>query len=151
MVGDLVDREWVVIQDLGAFEQSDQLLSPDRGIAILAALLVGAMAVLLAPPAAQGQDSSQSVCRYVWDPVAFKRLRVCNETYYPSPPAPTQAAAAAEPPVRPSPGGRIETVPYDPADEARKAQLRATEHRAPSSLTLCQPPYRMTASDGCQK
>src|SRR6266446_4058948 len=115
------------------------------------ALRFAAMAVLIAPAAALAQGSSQSVCQYVWDPVAFKRLRVCNEAYYPSPPAPTQPAPAAEPPVRPSAGGRIETVPYDPADEARKAQLRATKPRASSSSTLCPPPYRMTASDGCQR
>jgi hypothetical protein len=115
------------------------------------ALRFAAMAVLLAPAAALAQGSSQSVCRYVWDPVAFQRLRVCNEAYYPPPPAPTQPEAAAERPVRPSPGGKSETVQYDPADEARKAQLRATAPRAPSSSTLCPPPYRMTVSDGCQR
>jgi len=115
------------------------------------ALRFAAMAVLLAPAAALAQGSSQSVCRYVWDPVAFQRLRVCNEAYYPPPPAPTQPEAAAERPVRPLPGGKSETVQYDPADEARKAQLRATAPRAPSSSTLCPPPYRMTVSDGCQR
>ena len=115
------------------------------------ALRFAATAVLLAPAAVQAQGSSQSVCQYVWDPVAFKRLRVCNEVYYPPAPTPTQPPPAAEPPANPTTGGKSVTVPYDPAEEARKAQLRATEHRDRPSSTLCPPPYRMTASDGCQK
>jgi hypothetical protein len=112
-------------------------------------LRFAAMAVLLVhAAAAQAQGSSQSVCQNVWDPVAFKRLRVCNEVYNPSPPQPPQSAPAAEPQV-----GRAtsETVPYDPADETRKVQLRAADHRDRPSSGLCPAPYRMTASDGCQK
>jgi len=46
------------------------------------ALCLVATAFLFAPvAAAQAQGSSQSVCQYVWDPVLFKRLRVCNEVY----------------------------------------------------------------------
>jgi hypothetical protein len=41
-------------------------------------------------------------------------------------------------------------IRYDPAAEARKAQLRTTERQDPSS-SLCPPPYRWTARDGCQK
>ena len=116
------------------------------------ALGLTAMALLFAPATvAQAQGSSRSVCQDVWDPVLFKRLRVCNEVYYPPPAPPPQPALAAEPPVRRTIGGGSETVPYDPVHEARKAQLRATEHRASPSSSLCPPPYRMTVSDGCQR
>lgn len=62
--------------------------------------------------------------------------------YYPSslrlpPPAP-------EPPVTHMTGG-------DAVAEGPEAQLRATEHEEPPNLSLCPPPYRMTARDGCQK
>jgi hypothetical protein len=60
--------------------------------------------------------------------------------YYPSPLPPP----APEPPVMHMTGG-------DAVAEGRKAQLRATEHEEPPSLSLCSPPYRMTARDGCQK
>src|SRR5437016_5995641 len=98
------------------------------------ALRLVATAFLFAPvAAAQAPGSSQSVCKYVWDPVLFKPLRVCNEVYYPPPPPPPQPAVAAEPPVQRTTGGERETIPYDPVNEARKAQLRATEHRVPPS------------------
>jgi hypothetical protein len=71
--------------------------------------------------------------------------RVCNSVYYPPPPPPPP-----EPPVTHTIGTET-TVHYDAAAEARKAQLRATEHRVPPSSNLCPPPYRITASDGCQK
>jgi hypothetical protein len=63
------------------------------------ALRLAAAAFLFAPAmAAQAQGSSQSVCQYVWDPVLFKRLRVCNEVYYPPPPPqPALAGRASNP------------------------------------------------------
>jgi hypothetical protein len=98
-------------------------------------LRLAAMAVLLAPAAAQAQGSSRTICKGYG-------TRVCDTVYSPPPPPP-------EPPKHTT--GTETLIPYDPVAEARKAQLRATEHRAPSSSTLCPPPYRMTASDGCQK
>ena len=75
-------------------------------------LRFAAMAVLIAlATAAQAQGTSQSVCQYVWDPVLFKRLRVCNEVYYPPPPPPAQAAPAAEPAVRHTTGARARPYP----------------------------------------
>ncbi len=71
-------------------------------------LRFAAMAVLLAQAAAA---QAQSVCPYVWDPVLFKRSRVCNEVYNPSPPQPPQPVPVAEPPVRRTTGGRIENQP----------------------------------------
>jgi len=109
-------------------------------------LRFAAMAVLFAPVAAQGQGTSQRVCYLTADPITMKPATVCNEVSYPPPPAPPPEAPA----VTRTPSSNS-FVPYDPANEARKAQLRATEHRAPSSSTLCAPPYRMTASDGCQR
>ena len=110
------------------------------------ALRFAAMAVLLEPVAAQGQGTSQRVCYLTADPITMKPATVCNEVSYPPPPAPPPEAPA----VTRTPSSNS-FVPYDPAEEARKAQLRATEHRDRPSSTLCPPPYRMTASDGCQK
>ena len=43
------------------------------------------------------------------------------------------------------------TVTYDPADEARKQQARASDlYRDPGAVPVCPPPHRMTAMDGCQ-
>src|SRR5216683_5237674 len=105
-------------------------------------LRLAATALLFAPAAAQAQGTSRSICTNVWG------SQVCNSVYYPPPPPP--APPPPEPPVQHTTGSET-FVPYDPGAEARKAQLRATEHRAPSSSTLCPPPYRMTVSDGCQK
>jgi len=43
------------------------------------------------------------------------------------------------------------TVQYDPIREPGKARVQATERRDPPSLSLCPPPYQMTAQDGCQR
>src|SRR6516162_863720 len=66
----------------------------------------------------------------------------------PPPPQPAQPASATEPPIKHAITNEI--ILYDAAAEARKAQLRATEQRD-SRSTLCPPPYRMTARDGCQR
>jgi hypothetical protein len=118
-------------------------------------LRFAAIVVLFAPAvAAQTPGTSQTVCRDVWVPGRVGALgaserahteRVCDSVYYPPPPPP-----APEPPVRHTTGWES-NVQFDPAAEARKAQLRATEQRAPASSSLCPPPYRMTASDGCQR
>jgi hypothetical protein len=102
------------------------------------ALRFAATAVLFAPvAAAQAQGTGQSTCKHVGYEL------VCNSVYYPPPPPPP-------PPVHTT--GSETTVHYNPVAEARNAQLRATEHRdPPSSSSLCPPPYRMTARDGCQK
>lgn len=111
-------------------------------------LRFAAIAVLFAPTAAaHAQGLGRTVCEKVWDPVLFKRLEVCNNVYYP-PPSPQPPPP--EPPVRHTAASES-TVQYDPDAEARKAQLRATERRNQPSSSLCPPPYRMTASDGCQK
>jgi hypothetical protein len=82
----------------------------------------------------------------------------------PTSPPPPAAPSSPEPPARRTTGSES-TVLYDPVAEAQKAQLRATEHigeadslggkpskhRDPPRSGLCPPPYRMTASDGCQK
>jgi hypothetical protein len=98
------------------------------------ALRFMAAAVLFAPTvAAQAQGTSQSVS-------------VSHPPPQPAPPA----ASEPEPPVKRTITN--ETIPYDANVEARKAQLRASEHRVVSpSLSLCPPPYRMTARDGCQR
>lgn len=72
-------------------------------------------------------------------------VHVRNYYYLSPPPQP-----APEPPVSQTIRSE-ETVRYNPVAEAGKAQLWATEHRDPPSLSLCPPPYRMTAQDGCQK
>jgi len=41
------------------------------------------------------------------------------------------------------------TVPFDPASEAAKA-ARTANYRDPGAISICQPPFRMTARDGCQ-
>jgi hypothetical protein len=116
------------------------------------ALRFAATVVLFAPTVtAQAQGIGQTICRNVWVPPPFIGFeeghteRVCNSVYYPPPPPPPP-----EPPVTHTIGTET-TVHYDAAAEARKAQLRATEHRVPPSSNLCPPPYRITASDGCQK
>jgi hypothetical protein len=108
-----------------------------------------ALAVLFAAAAiSQAQGIGQSGCRDVWDWGSGKYMRVCNSVYYPPPAPPPQPAP--EPPVTHTTGSET-TVHYDAVAEARKAQLRATEHRVPPGSSLCPPPYRMTAQDGCQK
>jgi hypothetical protein len=104
------------------------------------ALRFAATVVLFAPAVtAQAQDIGHS-------PSA-----VGNRASTPmsAPPPPPQPAAPEPPVTRTTPSS--ETVYYDAAAEAQKAQLRATERRDPPSLSLCPPPYRMTARDGCQK
>jgi hypothetical protein len=77
----------------------------------------------------------------------WRSVHVRNYYYLPPPSA---SPSPTEPPVtRTTPSS--ETVSYDPVAEAGKAQVRATEHRDPPSLSLCPPPYRMTARDGCQR
>jgi len=99
------------------------------------ALRLAAMVLLFAPAAdAQAQGIGQTICHDVWDANLFKSFRVCNEVYYP-PPTPPTVAAAPEPPVRRTTGSES-FVPIDPIAEARKAQLRATEHRA-RRVQLC--------------
>src|SRR5712691_2617022 len=88
-----------------------------------------ATAVLFAPAAAaQAQGIGQSVCRDVWDWGSGKYAHVCNSVYYP-PPAPLPPPPP-EPPVTHTTGSES-SIRYDPDAEARKAQLRASEHRAP--------------------
>lgn len=107
------------------------------------ALSFMAMAVLFAPAAAaQAPGIGQSFCQ------DWGGGRACESHYYP--PTPSPPPPAPEPPVQHTTGSEA-TVHYDDAAEARKAQLRAIEHRVPSSSSLCPPPYRMTAQDGCQK
>jgi hypothetical protein len=49
------------------------------------------------------------------------------------------------------------TIRYNADPEERRAQLRAIERGgapdrgSPPNSTLCPPPYRMTARDGCQR
>jgi hypothetical protein len=110
------------------------------------ALCFAAIAVLFAAGAAaqEGQEEGQTrrVCRMVG------YVNVCQEVYYPPPPS------APEPPVRRS---TESTIRYNANDEERKTQLQATEgtgtfHRGtPPGSSLCAPPYRMTARDGCQR
>ena len=76
------------------------------------------------------------------------RESVHLRVYYPPPPPAPEAAL--EPPVTHTTGSES-TVLYDAVAEGLKAQIPATEHRVPASSSLCRPPYRMTASDGCQK
>ena len=124
------------------------------------ALRFAVTVVQFAPAAsAQAPGIGQTTCRDELVPSGGTftpsiRVRVCDSTYYPPAPPPP------EPPVRYTTGSES-TVPINPVAEARKTQLRATEshpsgqtggsavHRDPPSL--CPPPYRMTASDGCQK
>ena len=74
-------------------------------------------------------------------------LRVSN--YYLPPSAPT--APAQEPPVTHTTGYET-TVHYDDAVAAgREAQLPAAEYRPSPGSSLCPPPKRMTARDGCQR
>jgi hypothetical protein len=118
------------------------------------ALRFAATAVLFAPAAAvQAQGSGQTICRDEVVPTLgtlqpSKHVRVCDSVYYP--PTPSPPSPPPEPPVRHTTGWET-NVQFDPAAEARKAKLRATEQRAPASSSLCPPPYRMTAQDGCQR
>jgi hypothetical protein len=115
------------------------------------ALRFAAPVILFAPTlAAQAQGIGQSICRDEALPTLgtfqpSKHVQVCDSVYYPPPPPP-----APEPPVRHTTGWES-AVPYDPVAEARKAQLRANEHQVPAGSSLCPPPYRMTAVDGCQR
>lgn len=119
------------------------------------ALRFAAMALLFAPAAAaQTPGTGQTVCRDVYVPGRVGALgsgerahteRVCDSVYYPPPPPP-----APEPPVQHTTGSET-TVRYEGAAEVRKAPSWATEQRVPSNSSLCPPPYRMTAQDGCQR
>src|SRR5215471_6981289 len=116
------------------------------------ALRLAATVVLIAPAAAQAQGTSQSVCRQVWDWGTAKYVQVCNSVYYPPPPQPAPSAPEPEPgPAVKRSAPSEETVRYDTAAEARKAQLQSGERRVPASSSLCSPPYRMSARDGCQR
>jgi len=113
-------------------------------------LRFAAVVVLMAPATAvQAQGRGQSVCRDVWDWNSGRYVQVCNEVYYP-PPSPSPDLQARQ---------TIDTentIRYNADAEQRKAQLQAIEHArasdrgSPSALSLCPPPYRMTARDGCQ-
>ncbi len=114
------------------------------------ALHFAAIAVPFAPAVAQAQGTGRTICHDELVPsggtfTPSTRVRVCDSVSYPPPPPP-----APEPPPKHTPGYE-NTVRFDPAAEARKAQSRATEPRSQPSSNLCPPPYRMTASDGCQK
>ena len=119
------------------------------------ALRFAATTLLFAPSvAAQAQSTSQTICRNVYvpgpgingaDPGHGQMERVCNTvSSTPPPPPPAEPPVKHEPPVN-------SFVPYDAAAEAQKAQLQSVEHRVPASSSLCPPPYRMTARDGCQR
>src|SRR5690242_7359871 len=83
------------------------------------ALRFAATAVLFAPTVvAHAQSTSQSVCQKVWDGGTTKYI--CNNVYIPPPPTPVK------------PTIENETVKYDAAAEARKAELRANDHRTPA-------------------
>jgi hypothetical protein len=72
------------------------------------------------------------------------RETVHQYVYYPS----------ALPPLLPGPALEplfTQTTGDDAVADGRKAQLRASEPREPPSVSLCSPPYRMTARDGCQR
>ena len=119
------------------------------------ALRFAATTLLFAPSvAAQAQSTSQTICRNVYvpgpgingaDPGHGQMERVCNTVSSTTPPPPP-----AEPPVKHEPPVNS-FVPYDAAAEARKTQLQSVEHRVPARLSLCPPPNRWTARDGCQK
>ena len=109
------------------------------------ALRFAALAALFAPgAAAQEQGQVRRVCHMV----GF--APVCENVYYPPP------SQAPEPPARHATGTES-TIRYNADDEERKAQLQAIERGGrpdrgtPSGSSLCPPPYRMTARDGCQK
>jgi hypothetical protein len=121
---------------------------------ILAVIALGGL--VYASSMAQAQSTGQTICRDVWVPGRVVAIdpnekahfeRVCNTVYYPQPSA---SQPAPEPPKVEHTTGSSETVPYDAVAEARKARLRAAEPQAPPSSTLCPPPRRMTARDGCQ-
>jgi hypothetical protein len=119
-------------------------------------LRFAAMVLLFAPAAtAQAQQGrGQSICRDVWDWGSNQWVRVCNDVY--NPPSSPPASAPPAPPVAHKTGSE-NTIPYNADGEERKAQLRAIElgetpdYETPSGSSLCPPPYRMTAQDGCQK
>jgi hypothetical protein len=119
------------------------------------ALRFAATAVLFGPSVAtQAQSTSQTICRDVYVPGPGingadrghgQMERVCNTVSHAAPPSPPP-----EPPVKHEPPVNS-FVPYDAAAEAQKVQRQSVEHRVPASLSLCPPPYRMTAQDGCQR
>src|SRR5260370_9697880 len=100
----------------------------------------------------------ESIWKDVWAWGTGKYMQVRNRVYYPPPPPvpPPLPPPLPEPPVRHTTGSES-AVQYDPVAEARKAQVRTTESRPSGAVEplrrggLCSPPYRMTASDGCQK
>ena len=109
------------------------------------ALRFAAIAALFAPgAAAQEQGQVRRVCHMV----GF--APVCEDVYYPP------RSPAPEPPARHT-TPTDSTIRYNADDQERKAQSQAIEHGgapdrgAPSGSSLCPPPYRMTARDGCQK
>ena len=117
-------------------------------------LRVAVVVVLMAPAATlQAQGRGQSICRDVWDWSSGRYVQVCNEVYYPPPSQ--SASPAPDPPARQTTSTES-TIRYNADAEQRKAQLQAIEHAgapdrgSPSALSLCPPPYRMTARDGCQ-
>jgi hypothetical protein len=119
------------------------------------ALSFAAVVLLFAPAATtQAQGRGQSICRDVWDWGSNQWVRVCNDVYYP-PSAPLALPPLAPPVTRKT--GSENTIPYNADAKERKAQLRAIElgetpdHRTPSRSSLCPPPYRMTAQEGCQQ
>jgi hypothetical protein len=109
------------------------------------ALRFAATAALFAPAAAaQTPGMGQSFCQ------DWGGGRACETRYYhPSPPPPPKAQEP-ESPAKHTPVVN-DFVPYDAAAEAQKAQAQSVEHRVPASSSLCPPPYRMTAQDGCQR
>ena len=119
-------------------------------------LRVAVVVVLMAPAATlQAQGRGQSICRDVWDWNSGRYVQVCNDVYYPpsspSPPPPPAPDLQARQTI-----DTENTIRYNADAEQRKAQLQAIEHAgapdrgSPSALSLCPPPYRMTARDGCQ-
>src|SRR5690242_3877656 len=115
------------------------------------ALRIVATVVLFAPAAAvQAQGTSRTICHNELVPSGGTftpsiPVRVCDSVSYPPPPPP-----ALEPPPRHTTGSET-SVHFDPDAEAQKARLRTTQQRAPATSSLCPPPYRMTAQDGCQR
>ena len=117
-------------------------------------LRFAAVVVLMTPAATvQAQGRGQSICRDVWDWSSGRYVQVCNEVYYPPPSQ--SASPAPDPPARQTTSTES-TIRYNADAEERKAQIQGIERGGtpdrggPPALSLCPPPYRMTARDGCQ-